>query len=85
MNFMSELRKLMMDREAWRAVIHGVAKSRTQLSNWTEARHKGTVHNVTLLANFFGFVLEKGVIFHKNINMFWVYFFNELKSYNVNV
>jgi len=30
---MSELRELVMDREAWRAVIHGVAKSRTQLSN----------------------------------------------------
>ena len=28
-----ELRELVMDREAWRAVIHGVAKSRTQLSN----------------------------------------------------
>ena len=25
-----------MDREAWRAVIHGVAKSQTQLSEWTE-------------------------------------------------
>ena len=33
---MSELLELVMDREAWRAVIHGVAKSRTQLSNWTE-------------------------------------------------
>ena len=30
---LSELRELVMDREAWRAVIHGVAKSRTLLSN----------------------------------------------------
>ena len=30
---LSELRELVMDREDWRAVIHGVAKSRTRLSN----------------------------------------------------
>ena len=35
MNF-SKLRELVMDREAWRAAIHGVAKSLTWLSNWTE-------------------------------------------------
>jgi len=29
----SELREMVMDREAWRAVIHGVTKSRTQLSD----------------------------------------------------
>ena len=33
---LSELRKLVMDREAWRAVIHGVTKSRTRLSDQTE-------------------------------------------------
>ena len=33
---LSELRELVMDTEAWRAVIHGVAKSRTRLSDWTE-------------------------------------------------
>ena len=30
---LSELRELVMDREAWRAVIHGVTKNRTQLSD----------------------------------------------------
>ena len=33
---LSELQELVMDREAWRAVIHGVKKSQTQLSDWTE-------------------------------------------------
>ena len=33
---LSELRELVMDREAWRATIHGVTKSRTRLSDWTE-------------------------------------------------
>ena len=33
---LSELREMVMDREAWRAAIHGVAKSRTQLNDWTE-------------------------------------------------
>ena len=35
---LSELRELVMDREAWRAMIHGVTKSRTRLSDWTELK-----------------------------------------------
>ena len=37
---LSELQELVMDREAWRAAIHGVTKSRTWLSNWTELNDK---------------------------------------------
>ena len=35
---LSELREMEMDREAWRAAIHGVAKSQTRLSDWTELK-----------------------------------------------
>ena len=37
---LGELRELVMDREAWHAAIHGVTKSRTLLSNWTDWLNK---------------------------------------------
>ena len=46
---LSELREMVMDREAWRAAIHGVAKSRTRLSDWTELMISDAEHVFTYL------------------------------------
>jgi len=53
---LSELRELVMDREAWHAAIHGVSKSRTRLSDWTELKW-GQILSM-FLATFLSWLLE---------------------------
>ena len=45
---LSKLQELVLDREAWNAVVRGVTKSQTQLSNWTEpGKSLGRIYQVS--------------------------------------
>ena len=73
---LSKFRELAMDREAWSAVIHGVTKSRTQLSDWTELNIVFKVLQIDMeVFNMFTIfknrhIVSSGVYFHNNTYLY---------------
>ena len=70
---LSELRELVMDREAWSAAIHGVTKSRTWLRDWTEPNWKREMDSNSVLVGDFNTSITSIDILHrqKSIMKYW--------------
>ena len=76
---LSELREMVMNREAWRAVIHWVTKSRTRLSDWTELNWTELWHH---LFTDIPFLMLIHTYIHKRNSKFFKPGFNNTWSVN---
>ena len=64
---LGELQKLVMDREAWRAAVHGVAKSRTRLSDLTELNNGTFLHSQNCLSLGDNYMVTPVVVLHDTL------------------
>ena len=69
---LSELREMVMDREAWCAGIHGVAKSRTRLSDWTDGSDMGLLKMLLILSIFKSVTTKHNFWNVANLGAFWL-------------
>ena len=60
---LGELQELVMDKEAWHVVVHGVTKSHTRLSNWTKLI--GKWYNGKIRDLFNKIIATKGIFYEK--------------------